>query len=121
MRALAWASGVGLGQAGFHVIPIENNSPTSFENAWREEGLWAVIYGGHGADGAVVVDPKNGLAVYASEVSPRYKLGHVSLYGCETMVGGWDRHVGRTGLFCGFDASVHVWDAWAHYRCINGR
>jgi RHS repeat-associated protein len=119
-RKDAERDGKKLSSCGFHVEWNKKvKSEQEFRNLWMLEGLYGIIYGGHGTENGLSV--QEGLAVRPPDVAPRYHLALIFLYGCYSadLVGGsdmdpsgniikhsWTEHLSANGAFRGYTGAV---------------
>lgn len=124
MRASARRSATFLRGNGKKVVLVDPGaSDDRFKQIWREDGIYYIIYGGHGTELGLQADPYNGTAVNASEVSPPYKLAIIALFACASAdahptgiirtggtadKAGFRQHISNTGAFMGYHGNVWI-------------
>jgi RHS repeat-associated protein len=76
-----------LGPAGGFKINYVNvgTDPQKMRDAWRTEGIYGYIFGGHGGNGGILFVGSN--EVTPSAVRPPYKLAFVYIYACYSATG----------------------------------
>lgn len=85
-------------------------NPSVFTNLWTTNGLYAVLFGGHGNGKGMYGFTNQGLGIYPYQVNPPYKLGTIWGLFCFSadkmvitrIVQGWQGHVSNEGGFLGY-------------------
>jgi RHS repeat-associated protein len=100
---------------------LSYSNKTSFVNLWDKDGIYGVVFAGHGDSGTLVF-PSDEIAV-PHDISPPYALGMVHVYACGSALGvrlgttssgdptfsSWDDHVSDAGSWRGFCTNFNNW------------
>jgi len=83
LRRRARADAKRLEGEGFRIITVDpGRSNARFIELWQEDGIWGIIYGGHGTSYGLKADPYADTVVSPRDVHPPYGLGLIHLYCC---------------------------------------
>ena len=104
---------------GFKVELKERaSSAQEFIGLWTLEGIYGVIFAGHGGASGLLADPKTGVFVYPTQVTPPYRLAIGGFYACQSDKfnpdvdnGRWRDHIAidHGGMYIGFSGLAWWW------------
>jgi hypothetical protein len=106
---------------GYHVIQLVNqDSDDQFINLWQSDGIYAMIFAGHGSSAGFKAQPSapGSFQVDPSQVHPPYKLQAVLALCCwgskETGPNGetWRSFISPTGSYIGFSWYANWLNGW---------
>lgn len=122
LKMMQWGIEKGYRKDGYYIVShYEADSTDTFNGMWKEDGIYGVLFAGHGylvrhrngsTGGGVTSKPSTGDGSTPDSVGPvPYKLGVVGAFSCYGHESRWDRHLSKNGgLWYGYRGDITSYD-----------